>query len=364
MSEPYLPIDVVFHPNWWHKNYGLSFDRDFFYDPGRRVWQERRMREALYERFGDLGLGQKDAPRRPIVGPILMGSGYIVQEILGCDVKYQESGNPWVLPRNLTEAEVWALEVPEDIENTPSMRALLSLMDSLEEEFGYLQGDVPLHSVLNAALDLRGQDYFIDLIENQPLVAHLNRVIARTIYQVGRRVKARTGHIAISVNRIIASFDPGIFIIPNCSLQMISPSMYEALLLEYDAWLGQQLPPVGFHHCGSNAHHFAPLYARAGAVYLDVGWGSDVAACRAALPHAWLSLRLNPVEMLSAAPEDAAARVGSLLEAHGEPWDKVAMCCINMDFGTPDEVVRAIFQTVARYRGDRPSGIQTAYQVA
>jgi hypothetical protein len=24
-SEPYLPVDVVFHPNWWHKNYGLSF---------------------------------------------------------------------------------------------------------------------------------------------------------------------------------------------------------------------------------------------------------------------------------------------------------------------------------------------------
>lgn len=364
MTRPYLPVDVVFHPNWWHNNYDLSFDRDFFYDPERRVWQESRMRRALYERFGDLGLGQKDAPRRPIVGPILMGSGYIVQEILGCEVKYQESGNPWVLPRNLSEAEVWGLEVPEDIESTPSMRALLSLMDSLEAEFGFLQGDVPLHSVLNAAIDLRGQDYFIDLIENQPLVAHLNQVIARTIYEVGQRVKARTGHIAISVNRIIASFDPGIFIIPNCSLQMISPQMYQALLLEYDTWLGQQLPPVGFHHCGSNAHRFAPLYARAGAVYLDVGWGSDVAACRAALPDAWLSLRLNPVKLLNATPEETAADVESLLQAHREPWDKVAVCCINMDYGTPDEVVRAIFQTVARHRGQRDSGIQAAYQVA
>ena len=91
MIESYLPVDVVFHPNWWHQNYGLSFDRDFFYDPERRVWQEQRMRHLLYERFGDLGLGQKDAPRRPIVGPILMGSGYIVQEILGCEVKYHES---------------------------------------------------------------------------------------------------------------------------------------------------------------------------------------------------------------------------------------------------------------------------------
>lgn len=362
-SEPYLPVDVVFHPNWWHKNYGLSFDWDFFYDPERRVWQEQRMRQLLYERFGDLGLGQKDAPRRPIVGPILMGSGYIVQEILGCVVQYQEDGNPWVLPRNLSETETWALAVPEDIESTPSMRTLLRLMNSLEAEFGYLQGDVPLHSVVNVALDLRGQEYFIDLIEKPALVAHLHTVIARTIYEVGRRVKARTGNVAISINRIIASFDPGILIIPNCSLQMISPRMYGELLLEYDTWLGQQLPPLGFHHCGNNAHLFAPDYARAGAVYLDVGWGSDVAACRAALPEAWLSLRLNPVKMLTASPEEATADVESLLEAHGAPWNKVAVCCINMDYGTPDEAIRAMFQTVARYRGTQDGSLERAYQV-
>ncbi len=39
------------------------------------------MRQLLFERFGDLGRGQENAPRRPIVGPILMGSGYLIQEI-------------------------------------------------------------------------------------------------------------------------------------------------------------------------------------------------------------------------------------------------------------------------------------------
>jgi len=363
MTDSYLPVDVVFHPNWWHKNYGLSFDWDFYYNPERRVWQEQRMRQLLYERFGDIGLGQKEAPRRPIIGPILMGSGYIVQEILGCEVNYAEDGNPWVLPRNLTAEQAWSLQVPQDIENTPPMRNLLSLMTSLEAEFGYLQGDVPLHSVVNIAIDVRGQEYFIDLIENPDLVAHLHTVISRTIYEVGRRIKARTGQVSISINRTIASFDPGIFTIPNCSLQMISPKMYKQHFLEYDAWLGQQLPPLGFHHCGNNAHLFAPYYAQAGAVYLDVGWGSDIAACRQALPEAWLGLRMNPVKMLTATPEEAAADVEMLLEAHGSPWEKVGVCCINMDYGTPDEAVRAMFNTVARYRGDRDSGLQRAYQV-
>ena len=364
MTESYLPVDVVFHPNWWNKNYGLAFDRDFFYDPARRVSQEQRMRQLLYDRFGDLGLGQPDAPRRPIVGPILMGSGYIVQEILGCDVLYQADSNPWVLPRNLTEEEVWNLQTPDDIESTPPMQSALALMKNLESEFGYVQGDIPLHSVINVAIDLRGQSYFTDLIENPDLVAHLHEVIARTIYEVGRRIKARTGNIAISVNRTIASFDPTIFTIPNCSLQMISPKLYGERLFKYDAWLGQQLPPVGFHHCGNNAHLFAPYYAQAGAVYLDVGWGSDIAKCRAVLPNAWLGLRMNPVKMLTATAEEAAADVEKLLDAHGAPFDKVAVCCINMDYGTPDEAIRAMFQTVARYRGPRESGIAKSYQVA
>jgi hypothetical protein len=177
-------------------------------------------------------------------------------------------------------------------------------------------------------------------------------------------VKSRTGSVAISVNRIIASFEPGIFIIPNCSLQMISPAMYQQLLIEHDTWLGWQLPPLGFHHCGNNAHLFAPLYARAGAVYLDVGWGSDIAACRAALPQAWLSLRLNPVRMRTATPEEATADTQALLQAHGAPWERVAVCCINMDYGTEDEAVRAMFHTVAGYRGQRDSRTQTAYRVA
>jgi hypothetical protein len=99
-------------------------------------------------------------------------------------------GENWVLSRNLSEDETLALQVPEDIESTPPMRNLLSLMANLEAEFGYLQGDVPLHSVVNTAIDVRGQDYFTDLIENPDLVTHLHTVISRTIYQVGRRVKA------------------------------------------------------------------------------------------------------------------------------------------------------------------------------
>ena len=40
-----LPVDIVFHPSWWNKHAGIVFDESFFYDPIRRVEDERRMED-------------------------------------------------------------------------------------------------------------------------------------------------------------------------------------------------------------------------------------------------------------------------------------------------------------------------------
>ena len=364
MNEPYLPIDVTFHANWWYRTYGLTFDWEFYYDVQRRISQERQMRQLLYDRFGDLGLGQKNAPKRPVIGPILLGGGYIIQEILGCEIEYRENAPAWVWPRNLSEAETWDLQVPDDIDTTPTMRNVMRVMDSLEKEFGYLQGDIPLHSVVNVAVDLRGQDYFTDLIENPELVEHLNSVIAKTIYKVAKRVKPRTGSIGTCITRVIASFKPDLFTIANCNMQMISPRMYEQFLLKHDSWLGECIKPFGFHHCGENTHLFAPFYAQARGEYLDIGWGSDIRSCRNAMPNSWLSLRVDPVRMQTASPQDAPEMVSKLLQAHGEPWDRVAIVCSGIDYGTSDETIRSMFNTVSKHRGNRDSGLQRAYQIA
>jgi len=364
MQEPYLPTDVVFHPNWWHKNYGLTFDRDFFYDPARRVDQEQQMRSLLYERFGDLGLGCQDAPGRPIIGPVILGSGYFIQEILGCEIRYNDDANPWVVSPELTESQARQLKAPENVEDTPTMKALYAVMQNLEDEFGYLEGDVPMHSPVNVALDLRGQNYLTDLIEHPDLVEHLHDVIARTIYEVGRRIKARTGTVALSICRLTAGFMPELLTIPNCNLQMISPAHYRQYLKKHDTWLGEKLPPMGIHHCGNNAHLFAKDYADTGAVYMDVGCGSDIKVCREAFKDRWLSVRMDPVKMMHYAAEEATAATEALFEEHGPPYDRLAVQCANLDYGTPDEAIRAMFNTVARYRGEHENPIPQAYRVA
>ena len=97
---------------------------------------------------------------------------------------------------------------------------------------------------------------------------------------------------------------------------------------------------------------------------MDVGCGSDIRACREAFKDRWLSVRMDPVKMLHYTAEEATAATEALLEEHGPPYDRLAVQCANADHGTPDEEVRAMFNTVARYRGERENPIPQAYQVA
>ncbi len=47
---------VVELSEWWYKNTGITFDRDFFFHPLKRVESEQRMEKELYERWGKDGL--------------------------------------------------------------------------------------------------------------------------------------------------------------------------------------------------------------------------------------------------------------------------------------------------------------------
>jgi hypothetical protein len=344
-----LPVDLIFHPDWWHTHYGLDFREPFHFDPQVRVESERQMRQALYDRFGDLGLGERNAQRRPVVGPVHLAIGFVVQAMLGCRVRFSKDAAPWILCAELNDDEVWALRVP-DLETAPLMDKTIALMDALEAEFGYLEGDIPWDGLQNVALDLRGQKLFLDYYDNPDLVHHLFGVIARTIYLVASYVRDRTGTNSISLNRIVASIDPRLNLHSNCSVKMISREMYERYLLPYECWLAGRLQPYGIHHCGDNLERLVDAYARVpGLVYVDVGWGSDVAACRRALPDAYFSLRLHPPRLRSQTPEEVRADVERLLKNAG-PLDRVALCCVAMDSATPDANVRAIFEVARRHR--------------
>ena len=136
LSSPMLPVDIVLAPAWWHKHKGLTFDEDFFYHPAKRVEAERRMEQALYERWGEFGLGSERDKDLPQIGAVHLAAGFLLSEMLGCEVQYNADTPPQVLPANIDELCV-------DLEaafQSPAYLRFQKLVDALKSQYGYLTG--------------------------------------------------------------------------------------------------------------------------------------------------------------------------------------------------------------------------------
>jgi hypothetical protein len=348
----FLPFEVVFNPRWWHGNAGISFTREFYFDPATRVKNDVLMRRALWEKFRSIGLGEENPEPRPVAGSLHVAGGFVIPALLGAEVLFEPDAAPQPLPCHLTVEQLERLEAP-DWRNLWPMNELIAGWDAQEAEAGYLVGDLNTDGLLNAAYHFYGQDLFADFYAAPERVRRTLDIIAELIVGVATYVRSRTGSSSIAVNRMVERVDPRIFLHANCSVQMISPRSYRAMQLPVEKRMADALRPFGVHHCGENMHQVAGAYAELNLAFADVGWGSDVAACRTALPDTFLNLRLSPIRMLQASAAEVAADADALLRAasaDGRHLDKVGLCCINMDYGTPEENLFAAHEVVERYR--------------
>ncbi len=347
-ADTFLPLELVFNPNWWHKTAGISFERPFYFDSSTRAANDVRMRQVLYQRYAQMGQGEPDPQPRPIIGSPYVAGGFVIPALLGAEIRFEADAAPQPLPLHWSVEQVEAF-TPPDFHTCWPMNELIAGWDALEAQYGFLVGDLNTDGLLNAAYHLYGQDLFADFYNAPERVQRLLRQIGDLIADVALYVRRRTGTSSVSVNRMVARLTPSPFLHANCSVQMISPRSYRAMQLPIEQGMAARIAPFGVHHCGDNMHLFAGDYARIPAVFCDVGWGSDVARCRQALPDAFLNLRLSPIRMLQCTPQEIAADTEALLQAAG-PLEKTGICCINMDYGTPDENLFAMFAVIERYR--------------
>jgi hypothetical protein len=175
-SRP-LPVDVVFHPSWWNRHAGILFDEDFFYHPQKRVESEKRMESVLYERFGEFGLGEQRDMNLPVIGAVHIAAGFIIQEMLGCRVVYQDDSPPQVMAAGFEKLDI----DPEKAFRSPAYKKLMNLQQQLVSEYGYITGDINWSGVLNVALDLVGDRVFTDLYLNPEETKKQFALIAQVI---------------------------------------------------------------------------------------------------------------------------------------------------------------------------------------
>jgi methanogenic corrinoid protein MtbC1/uroporphyrinogen-III decarboxylase len=345
-ERDHIPLGVGFYPDWFNKHYGVSFDRKYYFDPETRIEGRMEIDKRLYERFGDVGLGDKDPKPKPLItfGMVMLPA------IFGCEIVYESDALPWAMPLNLSEDEVMKLEVPDIFHSSP-MTEMIKQIDYLQDKYGKVVGDINITGVQNLALKLRGEQFYIDYFENPELCHHLLKVCTESIIQLFQYTYKITGTGAVDVTPMC---DPKLFVIPNCTVEQISLETYEKYVLDYDNQVANACHPLGVHHCGS-VNQVLDGYAKIRHLeFIEIGFGSDVRRTREVFgPEVAVNARINPVLMKNGTTQEVAAEVRSLIH-QGAPLHNFSIDTVGLTYGTPDENVKVARETAAEY-GQIPS---------
>lgn len=339
-----IPVDIVLAPEWWHKNTGITFDRDFFFHPLKRVESEQQMEKELYERWGKYGLGADKDKTKPEVGAVHLAAGFMLSEMLGCEVKYTENHPPAVIAANKESLEIETESAFKSI----IYKDFLNLKESLKSKFGYLTGDVNWGGVLNIAMDLRGDQILTDMLMTPDEAKNYFNSIAQVIERFTDHVAAETGTTSISVTRSVRHLPKPVFLHSECSHTMVSCQDYEQFLMPIDANWSQTKEYSGIHYCGYDPHRYSESFAKLPKLdFLDLGWGGDVAHLRKHLPNTFFNIRLSPVELINMSVEEIHDTITKLVAESRNP-NLTGVCCINMDDKVSDDKIDAIFEGVHR----------------
>jgi hypothetical protein len=215
-----LPIKGAgfnFMPSWWYRNYGLEYGERMVFDPDYRVETHRAMRRLMHERFGALGLGEADPA--PCAVPPDWGNA-VTPALVGCEVVYPPDNYP--VGRHLPEDRLDALAVPDDLWSAFPYREIARQVEYLNRRLG---GDakpwIPIRGVLNEAVILRGDAFFLELLAEPERAGRLLRFSADLIL---RQLQVNGGGCMVT----------------NCTVPLVGPGTYEEQVLPFDHYIAER----------------------------------------------------------------------------------------------------------------------------
>jgi len=134
-ERQHIPLGVGFYPDWFYTNYGISFGRDYYFDPETRIRARMMIEKCLHERFGDVGLGNPNPGPKPLItfGMVMLPA------VFGCEIVFKDDALPWAMPLNLSEKEIMKLKVP-DLFHTPPMSDMIKQIEYLRSKYGKVVG--------------------------------------------------------------------------------------------------------------------------------------------------------------------------------------------------------------------------------
>lgn len=336
-------IHFVFLPSWWNKNYGIKFGKSYTFDFEYRSNIHRKMQKYLYQRFGDIGLGDDNPEPGPLDDPEGLFfppfANALIPALFGAQVKLPEDNFPWEVPMRLGDEDIRNLKVP-DIYNSYPIAPLIRQWDEIRKRYGRETSSIWNLGVQNIAFKLRGEQLFIDYYENPELAHRLFEIIRETIAQLALLLMERHGETPLRL------------VIANCTVDFISPEIYSRFLYKHDHRLSEEFPSFGIHHCGVVDRMIDQYALHDNVSYIQVGWQSNLRKVCDTFPKASISYIFSAKRLMSASREDLVEDVRRIMDSIHQDTE-FELSVPDIDYRTPDDNIRAVYEAFCDYSNSK-----------
>jgi hypothetical protein len=330
-TEGYLRVSIGFTPRWYRARLGIDFSEAWHEDPAYRAESLLAMKRLLHGCF----------PTVPYFRPVmddglerscwtLSGVNGImtIPRLYGIEIRYSSDGWPDARDGMHLPREEIPVDRPFDLDRHPVLTDLERQIGIIRDRAGPVHGYLNYQGLLNVALKVRGNDIFLDLLDDPDWVRRFLRHIAETISAVSWRIQAMQRASGFAVDLLSMS---------NCVMNLISPGQYEEFVLPLDRQLCGRYPRFGIHTCNWKADPYLDALRKIPRMgYLDTGIESDLERMRALFPETRRAVLYSPVQLESKSLSALAADFRRVADRAG-PCDLVLA---DVESTTGDERVR------------------------
>jgi hypothetical protein len=309
---------------WLHAHGGFIFDESFFFDPRRRLEQERQMQAFVAERFPEVPIYSIEAHLVQAEGrgrPVALVGGFQPNLILGTGVGARfvisPDKDPDISPAPLAElTDVgplrdidWSTTWPINLflDQIRQMRQTLGPVVAVIPPFFWdTTGRATTHVIITTAQKLVGEKVFLDMVDNPGFVRELfDGIVDASVKLI---------HLfADAAGLTVTGLHTG-----ECSGCMMGPDQFAEFALPCLNALADRVGPLRLHSCGNSNHLLDVFREVSNVAILNVGSGTSVAAARERLGPVRIDIMPETHLLTSGSPSDMDTWVRQCVDENGD----------------------------------------------
>jgi len=284
MDNRKIALSGSLSKGWMAEQLGVSFARDYYFDPDKRYEIDRRCNEYAATELADLdifytesNLGRFEyfSDTQVLVGGIqpnmllgmLVGAEFVANDFMDADIS----------PTPLKGKDPDSLPAPESLLAHDLVKLFDDQIRQVQSE-GKLQpippffwdasGRATLHGTLTTAQKFIGENIFVDLMTDADKVVKVMDWITESFIVL---VKHYSELASLSVTAVH---------IGECSCCMVNPDMFARYVVPQACRIADALGPLRFHSCGGSTHLLESMAQIPLLAALDLGGDTSMVKVR------------------------------------------------------------------------------------